>query len=84
MEIDRLLFLMLGIIARATLLPGSGYISTWEIGYVLETLGYQDVSIACRIPATPFDAVLEKLKQDELIEEVPDLGLRYRLARRAE
>lgn len=69
---------MLGII-YATTLPGkASYIAGWHICDALDVLRSE---LNCAIPGTEYDMALKELIDAGLVEELPDLGLRYRLKR---
>lgn len=79
-EDRRLALVILGIIADATMRPGRGsYIASWGITHALEAIGYRDVSMAVMLPGTAYDRALQSLLEDGIVEELPELHLRYRL-----
>lgn len=77
---DRLRYTILGIIAEAT--HKHSYIAEW---YIRDKLGHHERGwqFSIKYPLTPEDHAMKALLDAGLIEEVPELGHRYRLIRRA-
>ena len=67
---------LLGVIAAGTLINGSGYIASWTIG---ELMGRDAAWLDSYIPGTDGDDAMDRLIAAGLVEELPDLGCRYRL-----
>ena len=68
---------MLRYIAVSTMATGvGGYVASWHISKSLPWASDLDVVISGRMPG--YDAMCE-LQQFGLVEDVPDLGCRYRL-----
>lgn len=65
---------MLGLIAEATM--AGGYIASWHISEAIP--GTDDLNVVCSYD-TPGNAAMRRLIRAGLVEEVPDLGCRYRL-----
>jgi hypothetical protein len=77
---QRLPLTILGIIAEATVHPHrGGYIASWDITKRLEALCYEEVTLCYSIPKSIYDHALQQLIDEGLVEEISDLGQRYRL-----
>lgn len=77
---QRLPLTILGIIAEATVHPHrGGYIASWDITKRLESLRYEEVTLCYSVPKSIYDHALQQLIDEGLVEEIPDLGQRYRL-----
>lgn len=69
---------MLGIIYEATMPGKASCIAGW---YICDALGVDRGQLNCAIPGTEYDAALKELIDAGLVEEMPNLGCRYRLKR---
>jgi hypothetical protein len=67
---------LLGVIYAASRLNGSGYVAAWKIG---ELLGKPAAWLDSRVPPTDGDNSMDRLIAAGLVEEMEDLGCRYRL-----
>lgn len=70
---------MLGIIYAATVPHDAMYITGWHI---CDALGVDRGQLDCAIPGTEYDNALKELIDAGMVEEVPDLGYRYRLTKK--
>jgi hypothetical protein len=71
---------ILTVIKESTKRPGS-YIAGWHI---CDQLGVDRTHLDCSIPGTKYDIALKELIDAGLIEELPELGCRYRLCKNEE
>jgi hypothetical protein len=69
---------MMGVIITNTWPPKPSYIAGWHI---CDQLGVDRTQLDCSIPGTKYDKALKELIDAGVVEEVPDLGCRYRLCR---
>jgi hypothetical protein len=67
---------ILGIIYASTLPGKASCIAGWRI---CDALGVDRGQLRCMIPGTEYDSALKELINADLVEEVPNLGLRYQL-----
>ena len=67
---------ILGIIYAHIVLHDATYMAGW---YICDALGVGRSQLNCAIPGTKYDNALKELINADLVEEVPNLGLRYRL-----
>jgi hypothetical protein len=67
---------ILTIITDSTQPPKTSYIAGWNI---CDQLGVLRTELDCAIPGTQYDEALKELIDSGLVEELPDLGCRYRL-----
>ena|SRR2546421_6953671 len=72
---------MLGIIVSSTMPPKGSYIAGWTI---CDKLGVSRGELDCAIPGTQYDKALKELIDAGLVEELPDLGCRYRPCKKQE
>jgi hypothetical protein len=69
---------MLGVIYEFTMPDKASCIAGWHICDMLDVDRGQ---LRCMIPGTEYDNALKELIDADLVEEVPNLGCRYRLKR---
>lgn len=67
---------MLGMLYAHTVLNDATYMAGWHI---CDAFGVDRTHLDCAIPGTEYDSALKELIDAELVEEMPDLGCRYRL-----
>ena len=70
---------ILGIIYAHTVLHDATYMAAWHI---CDALGVGRSQLNCAIPGTEYDNALKELINADLVEEMPNLGCRYRLTKK--
>jgi hypothetical protein len=67
---------VLTIITVKTTPPRQSYIAGWHICDALEV---DRTQLDCSVPGTQYDEALKELIDSGIVEEMPELGCRYRL-----